>query len=126
MIGLRSRASASMTAAAFHWPDTGTAGGSGLVFLLIRRWRFVASMMASGGAMSKWPSGASCGQCRGRTVPVAGWLAQVLGHVGGETIATILADRFKQGEVQDGAIGGGLSRAGDVARVRMARRGRGT
>ena len=34
-----------------------------------------------------------------QTVPVAPWLASVLKHVEGETIAALVADRFKQAEI---------------------------
>lgn len=106
VIGLDLGASASMTAAAFHWPDTGR--------LEVLGWFPADPSLAvrgvNDGVGRRYVEMAERGELRtmpGRTVPVAGWLAQVLGHVGGETIATILADRFKQGEVQDGLSAAG-------------------
>src|SRR3546814_3451300 len=43
----------------------------------------------------------------GATVPVAPWLAQVMQHVEGQTIAALCLDRYKQAE-----IGEGIDKAG--------------
>lgn len=104
VIGLDPGASASMTAAAHFRPASGR--------LEVMGWLpddpSLAVRGVSDGVVCKYQEMANRGELRvmpGRTVPVAGWLAQVLAHVEGEQIATILADRFKQGEVQDGLSG---------------------
>lgn len=106
VIGLDLGASASMTAAAYYWPETGR--------LEVLGWFPADPTLAIRGVNDgvgrrylEMQERAELRTMPGRTVPVAGWLAQVLEHVQGETVATILADRFKQGEVQDGfgAIG---------------------
>lgn len=105
-VGLDLGASASMTAAAFFWPHTGR--------LEVLGWfpddPSLAIRGVNDGVGRRYQEMADRGELRtmtGRTVPVAGWIAQVLGHVAGESIATILADRFKQGEVQDGLAAAG-------------------
>ncbi|MET4101606.1 phage terminase large subunit-like protein [Roseovarius sp. MBR-78] len=100
-VGLDLGASASMTAAAFYWPDSGRLETLG--------WfpddPSLAVRGVNDGVGRRYQEMADRGELRtmtGRTVPVALWIEQVLQHVAGESIATVLADRFKQGEVQDG------------------------
>ena len=47
-----------------------------------------------------------------KTVPVSLWLAELMAYVSGETVAAIVADRFKQAE-----IGEAMERAGNRAPV---------
>lgn len=100
-IGVDLGGSASMTAAAYFWPETGRLEALG--------WfpddPSLATRGVNDGVGRRYIEMAERGELRtmpGRTVPVAGWIAQVLAHVAGEDVATILADRFKQGELQDG------------------------
>lgn len=106
VVGLDLGASASMTAAAFYWPVTGR--------LEVLGWFPADPSLAvrgvNDGVGRRYQDMMERAELRtmpGRTVPVAGWLGQVLHHVEGESIATILADRFKQGEVQDGLSAAG-------------------
>ena len=101
VIGVDLGGSASMTAAAYFWPETGRLECLG--------WfpddPTLAVRGVNDGVGRRYQEMAERGELRtmpGRTVPVSGWIAQVLGHVAGEDVATILADRFKQGELQDG------------------------
>ena len=98
IIGLDLGASASMTAAAYFWPATGR--------LEIMGWFPAQPSLAirgvNDGVGRRYIDMAEAGELRtvgDRTVPVETWLSQVLAHVEGEAVATILADRFKQGEV---------------------------
>ena len=106
VIGLDLGGSASMSAAAFYWPDSGRLECWGAFpdepTLAVRG--------VNDGVGRRYCDMAERGELRtftGRTVPVSAWLAQVLAHVDGEPIATVLADRFKQGEVQDGLAAAG-------------------
>ena len=101
VIGLDLGAAASMTAAAFVWPETGRLESLG--------WfpddPSLAVRGVNDGVGRRYQEMADRGELRtlaGRTVPVGAWLEQVFQHVQGEQIAAVLADRFKQGEVQDG------------------------
>lgn len=111
VIGIDLGGSASMSAAAFYWPeserlevfgwfpsspsliDRGQADGVGDRYL----------RMAERGELTTLGD---------KTVPVAAWIGEVLRRVEGETIAAILADRFKQAE-----IGEALQRVGTLAPV---------
>lgn len=106
VIGLDLGASASMTAAAFFWVESGRLEALG--------WfpsePSLAVRGVNDGVGRRYQDMAERAELRtmpGRTVPVAAWLSQVLEHVAGERIETILADRFKRGEVQDGLTAAG-------------------
>lgn len=98
VIGVDLGGSASMTAAAFYWPET--------------------SRLECLGMFPSRPSLGDRGQNDGvgdryvqmqdrgeldtlgdQTVPVAPWLANVMQHVDGETVAALAADRYKQAEL---------------------------
>ena len=106
VIGIDLGGSASMTAAAFYWPDSGR--------------------LECMGTFPAWPSLLDRGQgdavgdryCQMRdrgeltvlgekTVPVSPWLIEVIRHVEGQQIAAITMDRYKQSE-----LGEALDRAG--------------
>lgn len=111
VIGIDLGGSASMTAAAFYWPDTGR---------LEVRGTFPSNpTLADRGAadgvsgryveMEKRTELSTLGD---KTVPVAAWLADVLRFAGGDPIAALVADRYKQAE-----MGEAMDRAGVTAPV---------
>lgn len=106
VIGIDLGGSASMTAAAYYWPET--------------------SRLECVGTFPSMPTLLDRGQADGvsrryeemrdrgeltvlgdKTVPVAPWLVQVMAHVAGLPIAAIVADRYKQAELAEA-----LQRAG--------------
>lgn len=106
VIGLDLGGSASMSAAAFYWPHTGR--------LEVLGWfptiPSLANRGVNDGVGRRYQDMHERHELRtigDRTVPPDQWIKQVLEHVQGEAIHAILADRFKQGEIQDGlaAIG---------------------
>lgn len=106
VIGLDQGQSASMTAAAFLWPESGRLeafGAFGTQPTLEARGQADAvgdlySIMHKRGELLLMGD---------RTVPLAQFLRAMLGKVEGENIAAIVCDRFKQSEIADGldAIG---------------------
>jgi phage terminase large subunit-like protein len=106
VIGLDLGGSASMTAAAFYWPETG-------------RLECLGSFPSRPSLLDRGQNDGVAGryvemQDRGelsvlgdQTVPVAPWLVEVMHHVEGETVAAITADRYKQAE-----LGEAIDRAG--------------
>lgn len=106
VIGIDLGGSASMSAAAFYWPETGRLECLGT---------FPARpTLADRGANDAVGSRYVEMQNRGEltvlgeaTVPVAPWLGEVLQHVEGQTVAAITADRYKQAE-----LGEAIDRAG--------------
>ena len=117
VIGIDLGGSASMTAAAFYWPDTG-------------RLECLGTFPASPSLLDRGQADGVAGryvemQDRGelsvlgdKTVPVAPWLSSVVKHIQGSPIAALTMDRFKQSE-----LGEALDRAG--IRAPMAWRGQG-
>ncbi|SHK36061.1 Phage terminase-like protein, large subunit, contains N-terminal HTH domain [Shimia gijangensis] len=111
VIGIDLGGSASMTAAAFYWPETGRLECLGTFpsrpTLLDRGQndgvndRYV--QMQDRGELSVLGD---------QTVPVAPWLVQVMQHVEGEAVAAITADRYKQAE-----LGEAIDKAGIRAPV---------
>jgi len=106
VIGIDLGGSASMTAAAFYWPETGR--------------------LECLGTFPSMPSLLDRGQADGvagryvemndrdelsvlgdKTVPVAPWLVEVMRHVEGQHVAAIIMDRYKQAE-----LGEAINRAG--------------
>lgn len=98
VVGIDLGGSASMTAAAFYWPQTGRLECLGWFpsrpSLLDRgqgdgvSGRYVE--MQNRGELS------TLGEA---TVPVAAWLAEVMRHLDGAAVSAIVADRFKQSEL---------------------------
>ena len=106
VIGIDLGGSASMSAAAFYWPETGRLECLGTFparpSLLDRG--------QSDGVASRYVEMQDRGELSvlgDATVPVAAWLKAVAAHVAGETVATFTADRYKQAE-----LGEGVDRAG--------------
>lgn len=100
VIGLDLGGAASMTAAAFFWPQTGRLECLG--------WfpgdPSLAVRGVNDGVGRQYVEMAQRGELRTlgeRSVPVAEWIAEVLAHVQGQPIACILGDRWKQAEVGD-------------------------
>ena len=106
VIGIDLGGSASMSAAAFYWPETGRLECLGT---------FPArpSLLDRGqndGVSSRYVEMQQRGELTvlgDATVPVAPWLIEVLRHVEGQTVAAITADRYKQAE-----LGEAIDRAG--------------
>ncbi|MCB1371524.1 MAG: terminase [Rhodobacteraceae bacterium] len=106
VIGIDLGGSASMTAAAFYWPETnrlevlGTFPGQ-------------PSLLDRGqvdGVAGRYVEMQDRGELTvlgEKTVPVAPWLVEVMRHVAGQPVAAVTADRYKQAE-----LGEGLARAG--------------
>ena len=106
VIGIDLGGSASMTAAAFYWPQTG-------------RLECLGTFPSMPGLLDRGQSDGVAGrydEMRGRgeltvlgdkTVPVAPWLVEVVRHVQDEPILAITMDRYKQAE-----LGEAISRAG--------------
>lgn len=100
VIGIDLGGSASMTAAAFYWPDTG-------------RLECLGTFPSMPSLLDRGQSDGVAGryvemQDRGelsvlgdKTVPVAPWLCEVMRHVEGESIAAITMDRYKQAELAE-------------------------
>ena len=117
VIGIDLGGSASMTAAAFYWPDTGRLECLGT-------FPSQPSLLDRGqidGVGSRYCEMQDRGELRvlgEKTVPVAAWLSEVAKHVQGERIAAITMDRYKQSE-----LGEALDRAG--VRAPLVWRGQG-
>lgn len=100
VVGLDLGGAASMSAASYFFPSTGR--------LECLAWfpsqPSLAARGVNDGVGRRYIERAERGELRvlgERTVPAAGWIAEVLAHVQGNPVACILADRFKQGEVGD-------------------------
>jgi phage terminase large subunit-like protein len=106
VVGIDLGGSASMTAAAFYWPETGRLEVHGT-------FPSRPSLLHRGqadGVNDRYVEMERRGELSvlgDATVPVAAWLAEVMHHIADQPIAAILADRFKQAE-----LGEGMDRAG--------------
>ncbi|MGR3515375.1 MAG: terminase TerL endonuclease subunit [Paracoccaceae bacterium] len=90
--------SASMSAAAFYWPDTGRLEALGWFPSKPN----LSDRGAADGVRERYVEMEDRGELcvlGDQTVPVAPWLVSVLQHVEGETVAAIVLDRFKQAEI---------------------------
>ena len=106
VIGIDLGGSASMTAAAFYWPESS-------------RLECLGTFPSKPSLLDRGQNDGVAGRYvdmhdRGElsvlgdaTVPVAAWLKTVVAHVAGQTIAAVTADRYKQAE-----LGEGIDRAG--------------
>lgn len=117
VVGIDLGGSASMSAAAFYWPDTGRLEAVGT----FPSKPSLADRGASDGVSGRYTEMQDRGELSvlgDKTVPVAPWLVEVLRHVEGESIAAICADRYKQselGEAMDRALPLRLSGVGKVS-----------
>jgi phage terminase large subunit-like protein len=108
VVGLDLGGSASMSAAAFFWPQTGR--------LTVRGWfpsrPGLRDRGQSDGVGDLYVSMQNEGtlRCLGdATVPVAAWIEAVLVEADGYPIAAVCYDTFKQSEIQDGLRAAGLN-----------------
>lgn len=106
VIGIDLGGSASMTAAAFYWPDSGRLECLGTFpsrpSLLDR-----GQVDSVGDRYVQMLDRGELTVLGDKTVPVAAWLVEVMAHVQGETIAAVTMDRYKQSE-----LGEALDKAG--------------
>lgn len=111
VIGIDLGGSASMTAAAFYWPETGRLECLGT-------FPSMPSLLDRGqsdGVAGRYVEMHDRGELNvlgDKTVPVAPWLSEVMRHVEGEQVTCLIADRYKQAE-----LGEAISRAGIRAPV---------
>ena len=117
VIGIDLGGSASMTAAAFYWPDSGRLECLGTFpsrpSLLDR-----GQVDAVGDRYVQMHDRGELTVLGDKTVPVSAWLVEVMKHVQGQSVAAITMDRYKQSE-----LGEALDAAG--IRASMAWRGQG-
>lgn len=117
VVGIDLGGSASMTAAAFYWPDTGRLECIGTFpsrpSLLDR-----GQVDSVGDRYVQMHDRGELTVLGDKTVPVSAWLIEVMAHVQGQSIAAITMDRYKQSE-----LGEALDAAG--IRAPMAWRGQG-
>jgi phage terminase large subunit-like protein len=106
VIGIDLGGSASMSAAAFYWPETGR--------LECRGWfssrpglRDRGEADGVSGRYVEMAARSELSLLGEATVPIPTWLAEVMRHVQGEPIAAFCADRYKQSE-----LGEALQQAG--------------
>lgn len=106
VIGIDLGGSASMTAAAYYWPETGRLECLGT-------FPSMPSLLDRGqadGVEGRYVEMQNRGELSvlgDKTVPVAPWLVEVVRHVEGEQILAITMDRYKQAELSEA-----LNRAG--------------
>jgi len=98
VIGIDLGGSASMTAAAFYWPETGRLECLGTFpsnpSLLDR-----GQNDAVGDRYVQMNERGELSTLGDQTVPVAPWLIEVMKHVEGQTVASLTMDRYKQSEL---------------------------
>lgn len=107
VVGIDMGGSASMSAAAYYWPETGRLEAVGAFpsnpGLLDRGQR--------DGVKDRYVEMHNRGELftlGDQTVPIAPWLLQVIKRVEGETIGALIADRFKQAEVGEAIQAAGI------------------
>ncbi|GEP54180.1 terminase TerL endonuclease subunit [Reyranella soli] len=98
VVGIDLGGSASMSAAAFYWPETGRLEVHGT-------FPSKPSLLDRGqadGVGNRYELMRDRGELAtlgDQTVPVAGWLVEVLRHIEGQPIAAVCMDRYKQSEL---------------------------
>jgi phage terminase large subunit-like protein len=107
VVGIDLGGSASMTAAAFYWPETGR--------LEVGGWFPASPGLLDRGQADGVGNRYVEMQGRGeldtlgdRTVPIAAWLGRVMDRVAGEPVAAIVADRYKQAELVEALTAAGI------------------
>ncbi|MBR9763863.1 MAG: terminase [Rhodobacteraceae bacterium] len=107
IIGIDLGGSASMTAAAFYWPETG-------------RLECLGTFPSQPSLLDRGQTDGVAGryvemQDRGelsvlgeKTVPVAPWLVEVMNHVADQQVLALTADRYKQAELSEGMARAGV------------------
>ncbi|MDN5872791.1 MAG: terminase large subunit [Sinobacteraceae bacterium] len=117
IVGIDLGGSASMTAVAFYWPATGRLEVLGT----FPSNPSLADRGANDGVSGRYVEMFDRGELSllgDKTVPIAAWLIEAMKQVEGETVAAIIADRYKQAE-----LGEAIDRAG--IRVPVVWRGTG-
>lgn len=117
IIGIDLGGSASMTAAAFYWPETGRLECLGT----FPSRPSLANRGITDGVAGRYAVMQDRGELSvlgDQTVPVSPWLIEVMRHVEGQQIGAITADRYKQAE-----LGEAIDKAG--IRVPIIWRGQG-
>ncbi len=100
VIGIDLGGSASMSAAAFYWPETGRLEA----LATFPSSPSLADRGAADGVSGRYvemEARGELGTLGDKTVPVAPWLASVLRLMDGETITALVADRYKQAELAE-------------------------
>ena len=107
VVGIDLGGSASMSAVAFYWPETGRLealgtfpGNPGLL-----------DRGQSDGVGDRYVQMADRGELStlgDRTVPVAPWLTEIMRQVEGETVACLVMDRFKEAEMSEAIAKAGV------------------
>ncbi|MFW5641778.1 MAG: terminase large subunit domain-containing protein [Roseicyclus sp.] len=107
VIGIDLGGSASMTAAAYYWPETGRLEARGC---FPSRPALLDRGQADGvaGRYVEMEGRGELFTLGDKTVPVAMWLSRVMEHVQGERIAAMVADRYKQSELAEAMARAGL------------------
>jgi phage terminase large subunit-like protein len=106
VIGIDLGGSASMTAAAFYWPETGRLESLGTFPSKPN----LADRGANDGVQGRYVEMNQRGELStlgDQTVPIAPWLIEVMAQVEGEPVAAVVSDRYKQSE-----LGEAIDRAG--------------
>jgi phage terminase large subunit-like protein len=106
-VGIDLGGSASMTAAAYFWPETGRLEAHG--------WFPTKPGLSDRGAADgvgqrycEMSSRAELSTLGAQTVPVAAWLSAALRRVEGERIAALVADRYKRAEIGEAIDAAGI------------------
>lgn len=108
VVGLDLGGSASMSASAFYWPDTGRVEVMGT-------FPGEPSLLNRGladGVGERYVRMAERGELTtlgARTVPVAPWIAEVWRQIEGETVSAVVSDRYKQAELSEGFQRAGIT-----------------
>jgi phage terminase large subunit-like protein len=102
VIGLDLGGSASMSAAAYYWPQTGRLEAKGW-FPTKPGLRDRGEADGVAGRYLEMHARGELTTLGDATVPIAAWLSDVMRHVAGETIAALVADRYKQSELTEAA-----------------------
>jgi phage terminase large subunit-like protein len=108
VIGIDLGGSASMSAASFFWPESGRLECLGT----FPKSPTLADRGAADGVSGRYVEMQDRGELStlgDKTVPVGAWLAEVMRHVDGESVAAITADRYKQAELAEGMDRAGVS-----------------
>lgn len=111
IVGIDLGGSASMSAVCFYWPASGRMEALGTFPTNPP----LADRGASDGVSGRYVEMQDRGELStlgDKTVPIAAWLGEVMAQMEGETVAALIADRFKQAE-----LGEAIDRAGIKAPV---------
>lgn len=108
VVGIDLGGSASMSAAAFYWPDTGRLEALGT----FPSKPSLADRGQNDGVRDRYEQMKERGELStlgDQTVPVAPWLVQVMRQIEGEPVAALVMDRFKQAEMGEAIAKAGIN-----------------